>query len=157
MISFSYEICLALSLKCLITNPKRVLPKKTHLALTNSSIDRWNPFLLVTRFEQLWTLIDVFYGTIIFPPNFTQFQFWSSCGQNPWHDFPLHFEKKKRIVNVTLIGSFNDCLFRETSTDPAPAVAARNSVEEGSSSVLETYWHPSWSKNNELCNIFWMI
>ena len=63
----------------------------------------------------------------------------------------------KWIVNVTLIGSFNDCLFREISRAPAQGVAASISVEEGSSSVLETFCHPSWSKNNELCNIFWMI
>ena len=85
----------------------------------------------------MWTIIviDVFYGTICVP-NFTQFQFFSSHAQNPCHDFPFPLRKSKEIVKVTLIGSFNDFLFRETATSPAQGVAASNSVEEGSSSIL---------------------
>ena len=49
-------------------------------------------------------------------------------------------EKKKEAVKVVLIGSFNDCLFTETSTAPAAqAVAPGNSREEEPNSVLERF------------------
>ena len=75
-----------------------------------------------------------FYGTIC-PPNLTQFQFFSSRDQTPSHDFPFPFEQKKRNSESYIDWIFQWLSnFRETFT--APAVAASNSVDEGSSSIL---------------------
>ena len=89
----------------------------------------------------MWTIIviDVFYGTICAP----NFNFFLHMLRIPAMTFVFLLRKRKEIVKVTLIGSFNDFLFRETATAPAQGVAASNSVEEGSSSFLETYCHPS--------------
>ena len=44
-------------------------------------------------------------------------------------------------MEVALTGSFDDCLFAETSTTPVQAVAAGNPCEEEPSSILETFCH----------------
>ena len=56
----------------------------------------------------------------------------------PAMTFLFLLSKRKEIVNFTMIGSPNDCPFRETSTAPAQVVVALviNSVEEGLSSIL---------------------
>ena len=53
----------------------------------------------------------------------------------------LFLQKKKEMVKVTLIGSFNICLFTETSTAPTQTVEAGISCEEEPSSVIETFCH----------------
>ena len=64
------------------------------------------------------------------------FNFFLHMLRIPAMTFLFLLRKSKEIVKITLIGSFNDFLFRETATSPAQGVAASNSVEEGSSSIL---------------------
>ena len=66
------------------------------------------------------------------------FNFFLDMVRIPAMTFLLLLSKRKEIAKVTVIGSFNDCLFSETSTAPAQVVVASiiNSVEEGSSSNL---------------------
>ena len=45
-------------------------------------------------------------------------------------------------MKITSIGSFNACVFTETSTAPAQAAAAGNSCEEEPSLIQETFCRP---------------
>ena len=58
----------------------------------------------------------------------------------------------------TLIGSFNDFLFTETSTAPAQVnVEEGKSGKEEPSSTLVTFCHPDSTTNINAGTLFWMI